>query len=140
MGGAVQNAVSQDQSVAALLDSNRISARDRLYNLFTFYDNFTQFGTESYTFGKNFSNADSMESLHDVIHGLVGSGGHMTYLDYSAFDPIFWLHHAMVDRCFALWQTLHPDAYVEPGQTFQNSFTIPQGTIVDLNTRKPVWK
>ena len=30
--------------------------------------------------------------------------------DVSRFDPIFWLHHCNVDRMYALWQALHPDA------------------------------
>ena len=37
---------------------------------------------------------DSIENLHNAIHGLVGNGGHMGVVPYAAFDPIFWLHHA----------------------------------------------
>lgn len=55
-------------------------------------------------------NYDSIESVHDQIHGLAGSGGHMSYIEYSAFDPIFFLHHAMIDRCFAMWQALNPNS------------------------------
>ena len=72
-------------------------------------------------------NADSLESIHDAIHSIVGSNGHMTYLDYSAFDPAFFLHHAMIDRCFALWQALYPDSYVEPMQAVEQTFTIRVG-------------
>lgn len=125
-----------DNAIGPILDNSRISFRDRLYNLFTFYNNYSEFSTESYTFGTAFRNADSLESIHDVIHGATGSGGHMTYLDYSAYDPIFWLHHMMVDRVFALWQTINPDSFVKPTAAFQDSFTIPQGTILDGNTRK----
>lgn len=125
-----------DNAIGTILDNSRISFRDRLYNLFTFYNNYSEFSTESYTFGTAFRNADSLESIHDVIHGATGSGGHMTYLDYSAYDPIFWLHHMMVDRVFALWQTINPDSFVKPTAAFQDSFTIPQGTILDGNTRK----
>nr|OQO21312.1 hypothetical protein B0A51_09062 [Rachicladosporium sp. CCFEE 5018] len=130
----VESATSQDNLVGPILDYARVSSRDRLYNLFTFYSNFSEFGTESYTFGADVKNADSLESIHDVIHGVTGSGGHMTYLDYSAFDPIFWLHHTMIDRSFALWQALYPDSYVQPTQMIQNSFTIHQGQVVDANT------
>jgi len=66
----------------------------------------------------------------------VGNSGHMTYLDYSAFDPIFFLHHTMVDRVFALWQGLYPNSYVAPNAAGAQSYTIAQGTIVDGNTRK----
>lgn len=42
--------------------------------------------------GKDYAGGfDSIESIHDQIHGLTGSGGHMTYIDYSAFDPVFWV-------------------------------------------------
>lgn len=29
-----------------------------------------------------------------------------------AFDPVFFLHHANVDRLLALWQTINPDQWV----------------------------
>jgi tyrosinase len=36
----------------------------------------------------------SLEDVHNSIHGEVGGNvGHMAELDYSAFDPVFWLHH-----------------------------------------------
>jgi tyrosinase len=60
----------------------------------------------------------------------------MTYLDYSAYDPIFWLHHMMVDRAFALWQAVNPDSYVVPTSAFQDSYTIPHGQILDGDTRR----
>ena len=81
-------------------------------------------------------NADSLESLHDVIHGFLGSNGHMTYLDYSAFDPSFWLHHAMIDRCVALWQAVYPSSYVEPMVAIEQTYTISVGDLKDVNSRK----
>lgn len=79
------------------IDNNQVSARDRLYNLFTSYSNFSQFGDEAWISSTS-TNADSLESLHDVIHSLTGNNGHMTYLDYSAFDPVFWLHHTYAEK------------------------------------------
>jgi tyrosinase len=39
----------------------------------------------------------SLEDVHNSIHGAVGGFmGHMSELDYSAFDPVFWLHHRYV--------------------------------------------
>ena len=36
----------------------------------------------------------SMEDIHNTIHDITGgNGGHMSSLETSAFDPIFWLHH-----------------------------------------------
>ena len=112
-------------------DNSRVSFQDRLYSLFTNYDNFTEFGNEAWMDPNNVQNADSLESLHDVIHGILGSNGHMTYLDYSAFDPAFWLHHAMMDRCFALWQKLYPNSYVEPMKAIEQTFTIKVGDLKD---------
>jgi tyrosinase len=36
----------------------------------------------------------SIEDIHNSIHVAVGGNmGHMSELDYSSFDPVFWLHH-----------------------------------------------
>ncbi|KAG9969757.1 Di-copper centre-containing protein, partial [Aureobasidium melanogenum] len=107
--------------------------RDRLYNLYTNYNNFSQFGDSAWISSSS-TNADSLESIHDAIHSSVGNNGHMTYLDYAAFDPVFWLHHVMVDRSFALWQTLHTDTYVEPLAAVGSTFTYPAGTVNDDNS------
>ncbi|KAF3916617.1 Tyrosinase [Dactylellina cionopaga] len=48
----------------------------------------------------------SLESIHDAIHSNVGLNGHMSYIEYSSFDPIFFLHHTNVDRIFAMWQAI----------------------------------
>lgn len=39
--------------------------------------------------------------------------GWMTDNRITAFDPIFWAHHANVDRVWAHWQELHPGANPE---------------------------
>ncbi|KAK5168744.1 uncharacterized protein LTR77_006053 [Saxophila tyrrhenica] len=124
------DAVSQNHLIGPVLDNNRVSFQDRLYNLFTNYDNFTEFGNEAWMH-PGLQASDSLESLHDAIHSIMGSNGHMTYLDYSAYDPIFFLHHAMVDRAFALWQALYPDSYVEPMSSVEQTFTISVGDVLD---------
>lgn len=48
---------------------------------------------------------DSLEHIHDLIHGYVG--GDMGSILYAAYDPIFYSHHAMIDRIWALWQQQH---------------------------------
>src|SRR5262249_10232850 len=35
-------------------------------------------------------------NVHTFIGGTMGTGG-------SALDPIFWMHHCMVDYCWAKW-------------------------------------
>jgi tyrosinase len=47
----------------------------------------------------------NLDSIHGGVHMWVG--GHMTEIDFAAFDPIFWAHHAMVDRIWRLWQIRH---------------------------------
>jgi len=42
-----------------------------------------------------------LEGVHGEIHGLIG--GDMAYIDMSPNDPIFWLHHANVDRLWWKW-------------------------------------
>jgi tyrosinase len=49
-----------------------------------------------------------LESVHDGIHMWVG--GTMGDISVAAYDPIFWAHHAMIDRCWYLWQLRHPGA------------------------------
>jgi tyrosinase len=46
-----------------------------------------------------------LQDKHDNVHGWVG--GSMGIIAWAAYDPIFWAHHAMVDRIWALWQLNH---------------------------------
>jgi tyrosinase len=58
----------------------------------------------------DFSN--KIQDVHDFIHGWTGGtspqdanvGGDMGVIVIAAFDPIFWAHHAMIDRLWYLWQ------------------------------------
>lgn len=43
-----------------------------------------------------------VESIHNGVHGWVG--GSMSAVPIAAYDPIFWAHHAMIDRLWYLWQ------------------------------------
>jgi tyrosinase len=41
---------------------------------------------------------------HDVVHGMIGiAGGDMASTRTAARDPIFWLHHAQIDRLWVEW-------------------------------------
>ena len=71
---------------------------------------------------RDFSN--QVQDLHDGIHGWVG--GDMGSIATSAFDPVFWAHHVMIDRLWYLWQLRHgvndiPASYLDlalfPGYT-----------------------
>ncbi|KAI9048358.1 hypothetical protein LZ554_008150 [Drepanopeziza brunnea f. sp. 'monogermtubi'] len=126
--------ISQNNLVAEQLDNSAASFRSRLYNLLTMYHDYTTFSNEAWISSINPEHYDSLESIHDQVHGLIGSGGHMTYINYSAFDPLFWLHHAMIDRVFAMWQAINPDSYVVPEPAIFNTFTASFGDTQDVNT------
>jgi len=64
-----------------------------------------------------------LEGYHNVVHGWVG--GTMNDIMVSPADPLFWLHHAEIDRIWNIWQanpgnsgkgpTLHgADARMDP--------------------------
>jgi tyrosinase len=58
---------------------------------------------------------------HDWVHGLVGGGdpqnpdipGLMSDPDTAALDPIFWLHHANIDRLWQVWRQ-NPSSHINP--------------------------
>ena len=60
-----------------------------------------------------------LEQLHNDVHVWVGGAdGHMGDIPFAAFDPIFWAHHAMIDRVWRLWQLSNPQSSMtrEPPQ------------------------
>lgn len=53
------------------------------------------------------SEGPSFEAPHNLVHMTAGCGGTLGYVDWSAFDPLFMLHHVNVDRYFAMWQAIN---------------------------------
>jgi tyrosinase len=53
---------------------------------------------------------NQLEDLHNRVH--VWVGGTMSEIPVAAFDPLFWAHHTMIDRIWALWQQRNPGAGV----------------------------
>jgi tyrosinase len=61
---------------------------------------------------------------HDYVHGLVGGGdpnnpnipGLMSDPDTAGLDPIFWLHHANIDRLWEVWRE-NPTTDIDPTQS-----------------------
>jgi hypothetical protein len=83
-------------------------------------NNINNFGGSAWVQGATNTPYDNIESIHNDIHDAVGghngsstNPGTMYYLASASFDPIFWMHHAMVDRMLAMWQTLHPNSWIE---------------------------
>lgn len=58
----------------------------------------------------------------------------MAYIPFSAFDPVFFLHHANVDRLFAMWQALYPSSWISPTPAIVNSYTTSVGEMQDSKT------
>ncbi|MGY3317456.1 tyrosinase family protein [Arthrobacter sp. TE12232] len=49
--------------------------------------------------------ASGLESIHDLVHVWVGGRrGTMGRLDRAPADPLFWMHHANIDRLWFQWQ------------------------------------
>lgn len=117
------------------LANNAENLKNRVYNLLTAYDTFADV---SHTGQPGTGRGDSLESVHNVIHGIIGGAdGEMTFLDYAAMDNLFFLHHANLDRLFAIWQATHPNSYLTPNDNYRTeggTFGIPAGTRITSNT------
>lgn len=45
-----------------------------------------------------------LETPHNSLHDIIGgTGGNMSDISISAFDPLFWIHHCNMDRHFYTW-------------------------------------
>jgi tyrosinase len=45
----------------------------------------------------------ALEAIHDSVH--VWVGGSMGAIPTAPADPLFWMHHANIDRLWSVWQT-----------------------------------
>lgn len=50
--------------------------------------------------------APALEGVHNSGH--VWVGGSMGSVPTAPADPVFWMHHAEIDRRWAIWQAAHP--------------------------------
>jgi tyrosinase len=56
------------------------------------------------------------QTPHNVVHGAVGGpGGLMSAFDTAPLDPVFWMHHANIDRLWDEW--LKQDGRENPAET-----------------------
>ncbi|KAI9806662.1 MAG: hypothetical protein M1825_006119 [Sarcosagium campestre] len=128
------NGNSRPNAVNDQLLANQANLHDRTYLLLTRQPSYAPFSNTGYTDNRG-QTYDSLEAIHNDIHGLTGNGGHMSYVPYSAFDPIFWLHHTNVDRIFALWQAIYPNSYVGSQTNPFGTRTNAPGGVENVNTR-----
>ncbi len=80
-------------------------ARDKIETILTAttFENFGSFPTSSHHARGDEGGLET--GPHDNVHGSVG--GSMSRF-MSPTDPVFWAHHAMIDRLWRLWQLAHP--------------------------------
>lgn len=123
------------------LSNNRLTIRDRTYNLLTQARDYAAFSNDGFEGNMATTAYDSLESVHGQIHGMTGRNGHMGVVDFAAFDPVFWLHHTNCDRVFALWQALNPSSYVVPRVNQAGTFATAPGTRETVDSPlAPFWK
>ncbi|KAH9980148.1 hypothetical protein BGW80DRAFT_483046 [Lactifluus volemus] len=77
---------------------------------------------------------NSLEAIHDNIHTHTGWGGHMGNTYVAGFDPIFFLHHANVDRILSLWAAINPGVWVTSAPAEGGTWTISGNDTIDSNT------
>lgn len=77
-------------------------------------------------------------NMHGAIHGMIG--GMMSSPPTATLDPLFWLHHANIDRIWATWQQNHPvNAYYEArflAEPIGAEMVHPTANIVQWRTRE----
>jgi tyrosinase len=80
---------------------------------------------------RDFSN--QLQSIHNGLHGYVG--GTMSLINWAAFDPVFWSHHAMVDRVWRRWQLRHPQNAFPPEYLNQalKPFELTVGQVLNIH-------
>jgi len=105
---------------------NREQLREDLWTALTSQQSFDAFATESLDASGDY-NPNSLEAVHDEVHVMIG--GDMGNIPSAAFDPVFWLHHAMVDRAFALWQAVNADAWMQPWTEVGSTYTYASGSM-----------
>lgn len=113
--------------------------------------------------GGDGSNGHLESDPHNTVHSLVGGvrpggnwrvpedNGLMAYPETAALDPIFWLHHANIDRMWEIWLARDPGHEDPPDTAWRNGpvdrrFVVPTptGTTLEfsplevLDTRSPM--
>ena len=133
-------ATSSQSSAQRALDNIRSNLQDQLYQMFATCDEFIEVASDAQ--GQSSSRcSNSLEGIHNTVHVALGglgsngiTGGHMTYLPVASFEPAFWLHHTNVDRLWAMWQTVHPDAWGGSQTATSGTWTVASGSTQDTSS------
>lgn len=80
---------------------------------------------------------DLRTNEHNNIHVLVGMPTNMGRTTYAARDPIFYLHHANIDRLLMVWLEMnpnhHPPASFPDWDSAVYRFPVPPGSVGNSN-------
>lgn len=123
---------SGGQTANQQLLNNQQQFHDGVYQLFSSQSDYSLF---SNTAANNAPSGgyQSIENIHNTVHNSVG--GDMAYLWIAAQDPIFFLHHANVDRIFAIWQAIYPNSWINESQPISTgTYDVAPNTLEDANT------
>lgn len=110
------------------------SYKQWVYDAFTRSTSFDQFASTG-------SSGISLEQIHNAIHWDGSCGFQFLNADYSAFDPLFMLHHTQVDRLWAYWQFMKPQ-HATFGKSYRGGarFSTPSNTLISpSNPLKPFY-
>jgi len=131
------DASTDSDALAQELGSLQNDITSSTYNLLTRVTTWPAFS--NHTPGDGGSSSNSLEAIHDEIHGIVG--GQMGDPAVAGFDPIFFLHHCNVDRLLSLWSAVHPGVWVSKGPAEGGTFTIPGNASIDASSSlTPFWE
>ncbi|EPS44263.1 hypothetical protein H072_1759 [Dactylellina haptotyla CBS 200.50] len=119
------NGNSNPGEVNRQMAANQASLRNRVFNILNYQNQYNVFSNKAWN-GGNSGNQDSIESIHDLVHGIVGGNGHMAVVDTSSHDPIFMLHHCNV--------YVNPNAFTTSQTAIFGTRTTTSGTIEDANS------
>jgi tyrosinase len=99
--------------------------------------NFLTFASDSITSAQDQRLATGFGALeatpHNNVHGAIG--GNMGRVALSPQDPIFWLHHNMIERCWVEWNLVRNHANTDDQSWTERRFTEfcdEDGTPVDV--------
>ncbi|KZV73173.1 photo-regulated tyrosinase [Peniophora sp. CONT] len=132
------SAVTSVADLRSRMESVQEDVRASTYNMLTRVRTWEAFS--NHDVGDGGSTSNSLEAIHDGVHSDVGGAGHMADPAVAGFDPIFFLHHANVDRLVALWSAINPGVWVTNGPAGDGTWTIPAtGTVDNTTNLTPFW-
>ena len=128
------NGNDQVAAINAAMQANSKTLTDKVYYLVARQSDYAPFSNTGFPAERRNGSYDSLESIHNQVHGLVGGNGHMAYVPFSTFDPLFWLHHCNIDRIWSIWAAINPDSYVSPQTNNIGTYAQASGIVEDENT------